>query len=526
MPPEEEKPQLEFQFKEHKCNACGITSRNEMDFIIDPDDDQYYCHKDSSECDNCKKFVFKKNIHNVIIEDYQKHICNECYQTLFRTCPACDEAVYYEDILPPTSKNTRRAYDGRRLGGCTKCSAKCENCSKIVDKEESSVHDRDYYCEDCFSEMFSYCENCSEVITRDESRYVEDVGEFCQHCYNNNYFNCSECNNDFDKSEVYESPDGDEICEKCNEKYGGAPQEYSQYAKLQETVYNKKSKYLDLLKKLVPISVKDLNKKHPRLAAGLNDLIRTLRGKDITLEAIVAYESAQQNQSFPIAYSQWTSSLQRSVRGKGSQLVINILASKEMLDSFKEMDGLYDLFDSINTLSRTNTHPYKKDQIGWIRVELHPVKEPATSYILVDEIQSDHQNALYKIKQKQGDGEEIYIKIKKQYNLTDEQMNLLLDKYAATIKDFPNIAIKVISDFAKTNGFKKIFWHTYEGGKRLKNNDPPRSIYESLPKEHFFTPSKERPFGLEADFFEREAKMRNKLKKLARKLLLKNYKAY
>ena len=62
-----------------------------------------------------------------------------------------------------------------------------------------------------------------------------------------------------------------------------------------------------------------------------------------------------------------------------------------------------------------------------------------------------------------------------------------------------------VSQFAKANGFERIFYHTYESGKSLKHNYPPASIYTDLPVKHFFAPTEETPFGLQGKFFIRNA---------------------
>jgi len=53
----------------------------------------------------------------------------------------------------------------------------------------------------------------------------------------------------------------------------------------------------------------------------------------------------------------------------------------------------------------------------------------------------------------------------------------------------------------------------------LKNNEPPKSLYEKTPKENFYLPTKDKPFGLEEEFFEREAKKTILLYKMAARYL-------
>lgn len=135
---------------------------------------------------------------------------------------------------------------------------------------------------------------------------------------------------------------------------------------------------------------------------------------------------------------------------------------------------------------------------------------PNGEYILVDEIQSDHLNSAHTLKTSMtSEAHKVAATIKANFNLNDEQFKNVLNEYYNLLKDFPQIANQAITKFAKENGFKKIFWHTYESGKELKNNEPPKSLYTKLPKEHFYNETENRPFNLPGKFFEREARVNN-----------------
>jgi hypothetical protein len=183
-----------------------------------------------------------------------------------------------------------------------------------------------------------------------------------------------------------------------------------------------------------------------------------------------------------------------------------------MLAKLQANPIIYDMFKEISRLSKNSGHPYVENQIGWIRVELNH----GGNYILVDEIQSDHTNV---------SRDHAPITLEKynlgDYNLGDEDIGKLLLEYKKILKDFPNIAAQAASNFAKQNKFKTIYWHTYESGRALKNNNPPESIYSTIPKNNLFEISKDRPFGLDGVFFEKSAKTNQLLYKLARRLYIK-----
>jgi hypothetical protein len=178
------------------------------------------------------------------------------------------------------------------------------------------------------------------------------------------------------------------------------PEQYSQYTEnFQSFGYTKKDRFIDLLIKYLPISIKELKSKHPSIANGLNDLIVFAKGKPLTLEIVKEYRQSLSPEEFPVGYTAW-GGIQRSIdtldkaEFPRAQLVINVLASQLMSNKFASDPKLYDLFDKVNSTSKQSTHPYIMDQIGWIRLEL----DPNGQFILVDEIQSDHSNAASQLK--------------------------------------------------------------------------------------------------------------------------------
>ncbi len=515
--------------KEKILRETGECGYEDCDRKLDPntafkdeDTGTFRCSIHAKPCEDCEEVHSIEEMEVYKPKGYRDSYwyCRDCFNERYITCPNCDEVVEKDEYLSPTRKNTY----SMKQGGCKECSVSCYSCDKIVDKDYSYSHDNEEYCEDCYGEYFSSCEDCNETYSRDDLIYVEDVGDFCNHCYKEKYTKCEECDTTVEKDSSFEM-DGDYYCQECYEKLG--PTEYSQYTEqFSGFSYTKKDRYLNLLYKLLPISVKDLKSKHPSVANGLGDLISFSKGKPITPELVKEFRDSLAPEEFPVQYTVWDG-VQRSIDTlpnenkptEAAQLVINIQASPELLGRLKANPALYDLFDKVNTLSKKSTHPYVKDQIGWIRVEIDPNGE----YLLVDEIQSDHSNAGYRLKTGGGDHEVRQIRgaLKSKYQLDDEGLNKLLAEYGNLVKEFPNIASQAIVRFARSNNIKRIFWHTFESGKKLKENEPPKSLYDKTPKENFFLPSQNKPFGLEGDFFEKEAKRSQALNKLARKLYLK-----
>lgn len=498
--------------------GCG-KPLDPVNFKIDANTNEPLCDEHAVQCYECHQWHSLEYLTPYTYPGHRDPVwfCSTCFGNSFATCPNCDETVPKDEYLAPTSANRF----SMKQGGCSNCSCRCSSCERVVDNDYVLSYGDAQYCEDCYSEYYTNCEHCGDTIDRDGANYVEDVGDFCDSCYNDKYGNCHECNKSIEKDAAYEYNE-EWYCEDCYQQLG--PEEYSDYTEeFKEFSYTKKDRYLNLLYKLLPISVKDLRSKHPSVANGLGDLIAFSKGKELTPEVVKDYRSSLKPEEFPVEYTIWDGSqrsidkLKRDNPNEGKpQLVLNILASPEMISQLMAKPALYDLFDKVNQLSHQSGHPFVKEQIGWIRMELDPNGE----YILVDEIQSDHSNATFRLKNHTNDYEITKVRnaIKQKHNIDDKELDALLVEYSNILKDFPNIASQAIVRFARQNKFKKLFWHTYESGKNLKDNEPPRSLYEKTPKDNFYLPSENKPFGLNGEFFEREAQKANSLEKLARRL--------
>lgn len=493
--------------------GCEKNSTVADDFVNDTVHGGNYCKLHISYCHGCDIWHYKGEFIKIPrgTHPYTDQFCKTCYENEFEQCPNCSELVSKDDIVPPDEQQDRYGPEGWvKLGGCSKCVEVCYSCSKVIDNDFIYKEiDSEFYCTSCHSEYFTICDRCGETVDRESAIWVEtSEQELCNSCYDEQYTTCNDCGDKIEKSESFELDD-EYYCEKCYDKqvhniYNEETERFTQFS------YNKKERYLNVLEKLVPISVKELKSKHQSIAAGLQDLIIFAKGKDITQDIIIEYKNTLSYENFPVEYTLW-SGLQRSVESETPQLVLNIVASDKILNEIKSDPIIFDLFNKINKLSAKSGHPYVDEQIGWARLEL----DPNGVYILIDEIQTDHSNATYRIKNsKNEDAIRVREGLKNHYNLSDEDLIKTLDKYAAFFKDFPNIATKAILDFAKANNFKELYWHTYESGKDLKSNAPPKSLYEKVPKENFFLPTNDTPFNLQGQFLKRLANQRLRVMQL------------
>lgn len=466
------------------------------------------CIRCSKKCQNCDDI----KLISELLPTRSGWACSEC-STI---CDYCNETCLDEDLV------TYRRGGRSTIIGCNNCVKNCFECDKKCNeedmKEDIDSRRKRLYCEDCWGEKFCICDNCGDSVKIDDSVYIESEScNVCTYCYERNYSTCSECDTII--------PDSDTVivqnityCSDCapNEIGEGEIHTFNEFS------YTSKDKFLQNLIKLVPITVRELEDKHPRLANGLPDLIQAAGGKRskglITSELINSYRNELNPENFPIRFTEWGSTLQRSFKGNIAPQMVMVILGNELF--FNEMSPLQkDLFESINMQSHQDTHPIVKNGIGWARLELNKDDK----YILVDEIQSDHSGRAYKLLTNNGDYINRNIKnhLISKYKISEQDFENEIKDYAELFKDFPDIAVQAITNYARANGYKKLYWHTYESGKKLKNNSPPVELYSKVPKEHSFRKSNEKPFNLEGLFFEREAKKIYLLFKTAKKILLK-----
>lgn len=258
---------------------------------------------------------------------------------------------------------------------------------------------------------------------------------------------------------------------------------------------HKYTKDLRRLKKLLEKGVRevrDLKKADPRLMQRLQPLVEFTKGRPVTDEALAAFVEKLEKKGYSVERGEFKMNMQRSLSRRPShekvpQIVLKVIASKAHINEMEEK-GCYGLFKKIVESYRSGSHPYAQNQIGWIRLDVSPDKE----YLLVDEVQSDVMGSLHKGRQTLPGS-------------TPEEMKAMTEALEEIVKDFPDVATEVVTEFAQKNGIKKIYWHTYEGGKALKGNQPPKSLYEKVPKDNYFEVTEDRPFKLPASFWSREA---------------------
>lgn len=490
-----------------QCPNCySVTKKDDLIYL--EDNNIFGCDNCKEQCKNCMMYETPSEM--IIIN--KKKYCSDCVAN----CSECGKQKPKSELYEEETENA--IGDIQTIFKCKECYTKCERCDNFGLKSELNEINGVYFCNECYDEKFSNCHNCNEVYSKDDLNFFKGE-EYCQSCFDDIFSNCKMCLETFKKYELNEIDEDDYYCDNCLEKQKAKNLSYfKEYNKTDVSLYNEQHRILSQLKKIeLPISIENFKIKYSALANQLKNFlgfVKSKKEKNITKNLIIEYENGLNKEEFPLEYSTWDSQLQRSVESSNPQLVINIIASNEMLNDIKSNNS-YILFDLINNTSKESGHPYVKDQIGWVRLELNKEKK----YILVDEIQTDHLNAIDRIYTETYQGKKYYEHIKNRYNLTDEQFKAICDNLKKNMKRFSDIALDTVVNFAKQNGFVKIYYHTYESGKALKNNDPPKSMYTKVPERHYFKQVEEKPFDLEGKFLAREATYTDELlKRFARKI--------
>jgi len=171
-------------------------------------------------------------LHSSVAERQRMYLaipCHDLIESGFEEVPYVDTFAHYfrnkgflantdnmiESYYPDTCLKDTGGQDSENFlveGGDT-----CNNCGCRVSESEGRWQNDHFWCEDCFSERFSYCEGCddygdSDEFVRVQGRHGENY--VCPDCINNNYILCDECGEYFrDVVEV----DGDYVCEGCLE---------------------------------------------------------------------------------------------------------------------------------------------------------------------------------------------------------------------------------------------------------------------------------------------------------------------
>jgi hypothetical protein len=125
-------------------------------------------------------------------------------------------------LLDIFHRNSKYPGDGTldSTDGYIKQGVNCCNCNENVPEDSALCsEDGDYYCENCYCEVFSHCEKCDREVLSDDVVHIEDKNIYvCKDCAGCYYGQCEDCNNWY--SETFNVNNGDKnVCQSCLDDY-------------------------------------------------------------------------------------------------------------------------------------------------------------------------------------------------------------------------------------------------------------------------------------------------------------------
>lgn len=114
---------------------------------------------------------------------YEEHpLCQDCRSKMLIHCsePGCDEAsTDIEDFNTLEIKGKDIPYCKEHVKECTSCD-KYEHVENMLEAPRSS----DWYCKDCFWQVFGSCENCDAIEFYEDMNYDDNTeSSLCNSCY-------------------------------------------------------------------------------------------------------------------------------------------------------------------------------------------------------------------------------------------------------------------------------------------------------------------------------------------------------
>jgi formylmethanofuran dehydrogenase subunit E len=156
---------------------CSVCKRALLFDIAILQDEQYYCpdcYKQSFfECECCGgvfEIADRKET-----PDNGEPFCQDCIDELYFTCNQCNELTHGDSTATVNGDIVCQAC----LDADCFC---CENCNDyFYNAERNAGSDDYYYCDECFSDLFTNCNGCGETILI-EYAYFHDDYYYCEAC--------------------------------------------------------------------------------------------------------------------------------------------------------------------------------------------------------------------------------------------------------------------------------------------------------------------------------------------------------
>jgi len=139
--------------------------------------------------------------------------CQKCYDELYVCCKDCDDFCLKEDAT--------LMEEGYVCEDCSSTYVECERCDDVVHENNSSTvcysgRDRTW-CDDCTESYAERCDDCHDLSSNDDMYRSSDGQDICSSCrYSGDWYICDDCGDLVNCDEVCSREDSDEsYCTRC-----------------------------------------------------------------------------------------------------------------------------------------------------------------------------------------------------------------------------------------------------------------------------------------------------------------------
>ena len=147
----------------YQCYECGEWLDEDDAIYIDGD---YYCRDCVNYCSSCEEY---HRDYEYYVEDAGwggGYVCENCYENYCNTCEDCDNS-YYSDNM--------HWIENLGITVCESCYEnyyECSECGDMHHIDNMHLHNRDYYCDDCYDSIDIDVEEIDEIETEIEIEKV------------------------------------------------------------------------------------------------------------------------------------------------------------------------------------------------------------------------------------------------------------------------------------------------------------------------------------------------------------------
>lgn len=95
----------------------------------------------------------------------------------------------------------------------------CCHCDDRLTGHDNTYHDGDWYCDDCFTDLFTSCDRCGSTVDNDEAIRTPNDSYYCESCFARVCFHCADCGEAEYNSHGGTNAAEQAVCRDCTENY-------------------------------------------------------------------------------------------------------------------------------------------------------------------------------------------------------------------------------------------------------------------------------------------------------------------